>query len=80
MQKPSNTRMIVYYINKASIVCMVIGLLAIVIGAVTRDNAPIGLIAVMLGIAIIGLVLYFITRAIWNGMDVADAVKKRRSK
>jgi hypothetical protein len=79
MQEPSNARMIVYYINKVSIALMVIGILAIVIGAVTRDSAPIGLIAVMFVIGIIGLILYFVTRAIWNGMDVADAVKKRKN-
>jgi len=80
MTKSTSARKPVYYANRISIVFMVIGVAGIVLGAITRDNAPIPLIAVMVLIGVVGIIIYFISKALWSGMDVADAIKERKNK
>ena len=78
-KNPSTFRKIIYYINKIALPLMLVGVAGIVIGAITRDNAPIALIAVMFVIGIIGVIVHFVTRAVWGGMDIADGIKRRKN-
>jgi uncharacterized membrane protein len=77
MQEPSKARKIVYYVNKFSWALMATGVGGIVIGAITRDNAPLALIAFMFILGIVGMGVRLISYIVWRGMDVADALKKK---
>jgi hypothetical protein len=73
----SPARKLVYHVNKFSWALMATGVCGIVIGAITRDNAPIALIAFMFIPGIVGVAIRLISYIVWRGMDVADTLKKK---
>ena len=78
MTEPSNRDRVLFALHRGSMVLAVLGVIGIAIGAITRDNAPIPLIAVLVLIGVVGLIGLLATEGIYNAIRIISALLARR--